>query len=103
VGSNYRGVDDHSAIVCLKLERFEDPRPVSSMRPKGKPVVHRLPWPKPLRKIPPRHARLGAKEYRINERAVANLRFGSALCWQREADHGPLGVGEAVPVHFPSL
>lgn len=98
--SDYCPIDDGANLVELELQLLEDELPNAPVRPVGEPVVDRLPRSEALRQIPPRHTGLRAKQHRVDELAVANLRSGplSALR-QKRSQPVPLFVGQSVSMH----
>jgi hypothetical protein len=98
--SDYCPIDDGANLVELDLQLLEDELPNAPVRPVGKPVVDRLPRSEALRQIPPRHTGLPAKQHRVDELAVANLRSRplSALR-QKRFQAGPLFIGQCVSMH----
>jgi hypothetical protein len=96
--SDHRPVHDAAGLIDLELERFEDPLPPSTLGPVREPVVDRLPRPKPLRQVSPRHPGLGAVENRVDEATVVFVASRPTLLRPLLLELLPLPIGQRVSV-----
>jgi hypothetical protein len=95
-----RSVDDRTNVVVFELQLLEDKFPDAAVRPVCEPVVNRFPRSKPLWKIAPRNPGLRAVQDGIDEKSIAQLRFGAlALLRQKPTQSRPLFIGQSMSMH----
>ena len=90
------GIDHHTFLVDFYLERFEDPRPMTAMRPVGETVENRLPRAKTLRQIAPRNACLGPVQNGVDERPVVQFGCRATPFGHGDAHQRPLRIGQSM-------
>ena len=98
--SDYRPVDDGADLIVLELKLLEDEFPHASVCRVGETIVDRLPRAEPFGEIAPWNAGLCAVKDRVDELAIADLRFGTLATLRKKASQpGPLLITQRMSVH----
>jgi hypothetical protein len=92
------GIEDGPDRIVIDAQFFENPFPHTALGPIVETIEDALPRPKSLRQIPPRAARLGAIQHRVDEQPVVSDRT-RAQFRKNLPQVLPLLVGQSMSMH----